>query len=600
MAEAVLLAGLADGIVQDQFGNALNSRLVNVYMRGTTTQVQVYSDSGLTQTMTQPLTTGGGGVQGGIPGYIASLQSVDFVDVATGIKTQAEAINATGVVVDNSADSTSAIASAFAIYSGTRNRALRDYLSAADAPYSCTGASDCTTNLYHAIQDANYLGRKLYFPSGTYKISNRITVPSGTDPSNNLPMYWEGNGPNASEIQITSNWATSNPAVGRTGLMSTAMAVSSQPAVNQINVSTNQGLAPGQWCEIVDTSQTLIYGLPTKTPLSCVGEWGLIYSVSGTGPYTITFQGDLEFAYTTNATVQILSQDVGQIDMMGLSVRNLNPVVSSNYAQFLSLTRGTRARFHHMAFYDMNYSSLNVQHATDFGGSYLDWYYSQDLQTINPPYNISISSGATHGLFTHVQSTYGRHVISAGGAAGSFGAAQVTLANAIARYHSAAPFDLHPGARAFRFMDCHALNGSSIFGTVGEPGIGQVSGFQIRGPDCELINCRVENMPSDGILIVNGADRCSLSGSTYISNVGYANGIGGQSDQNHGIQLQNVDQVRIGGNVRIYKTNGDGIDIDANGGGWTPQTVYLGGDVLVQGAGGYSFNNAGGLAVVPF
>lgn len=165
MAEAVLLKGLGDGIVQDQFGNALNSRQVYVYQRGTTTQVQVYSDSGLTQAMTQPLTTGGDGVQGGIPGYIASLQSVDFVDVLTGNRTQAEAINATGVVVDQSADSTSAIS----VASGSRNRGLRDFVSLMDyAGMDSTGATDVTT----LVQAALNTGLDVYRPPGTYQLSS--------------------------------------------------------------------------------------------------------------------------------------------------------------------------------------------------------------------------------------------------------------------------------------------------------------------------------------------------------------------------------------------------------------------------------------------
>lgn len=117
MAEAVLLAGLGDGVVQDQFGNALNSRLVYVYKRGTTTQVQVYSDSGLSLPLTQPLTTGGGGTQGGIPGYVSSGQSLDFVDVVTGVKTQAEAWSAVAIGM-NGGTGTATVGSASNVNTG--------------------------------------------------------------------------------------------------------------------------------------------------------------------------------------------------------------------------------------------------------------------------------------------------------------------------------------------------------------------------------------------------------------------------------------------------------------------------------------------------
>jgi hypothetical protein len=74
-----------------------NGRTVYVYQRGTSTQVSVYSDPGLTMLYPggQPLTTGSDGIPGAIPGYVAAEVAIDIVDVSSGTRTQAEQDSAT-------------------------------------------------------------------------------------------------------------------------------------------------------------------------------------------------------------------------------------------------------------------------------------------------------------------------------------------------------------------------------------------------------------------------------------------------------------------------------------------------------------------------
>lgn len=90
---AVSLSGLSCGAVQDQYGNAQSGRAMFVYTRGTTTEVTVYLDEALTEPLTQPLAT----VNGLLPGYVLSGQSIDVVDQLTGALEQGEAVNATTV-----------------------------------------------------------------------------------------------------------------------------------------------------------------------------------------------------------------------------------------------------------------------------------------------------------------------------------------------------------------------------------------------------------------------------------------------------------------------------------------------------------------------
>lgn len=103
MATGVALKSLATGTEWDLSGDALSGRQMYVYARGTTTQVTVYQDAGLTTPYTQPVTTGADGVAGAVPGYVASGQSIDFVDVLTGNRSQANPLDASTTVIVGSA-----------------------------------------------------------------------------------------------------------------------------------------------------------------------------------------------------------------------------------------------------------------------------------------------------------------------------------------------------------------------------------------------------------------------------------------------------------------------------------------------------------------
>ncbi len=313
----------------------------------------------------------------------------------------------------------------------------------------------------------------------------------------------------------------------------------------------------------------------------------------------MTFWQDLDFAYTTSANVYGLSQDAGHVELSGLSVRNLAPGTQTSFgARFSSMNYGFDYRFHDLAFFDMDGNSLGFKWATDFEIHDVAFYYSHDLETSNAPYCIIADSSTQNGLINHIRSRYGRHVFTAAGGTGAteFAPGYITLADAQVTEHRSTAFDTHPGSRKIRFVNCWASGGNSIIGS-GEPTVGQVSGFQIRGPDCEIINPRVDNMPCDGILLVNGADRARVIGGR-INNVGVAN-YNGPPLETSGIRVTNSDACYIGGDLRIDSPVGDGIKTDVNSGGWTPTTFYTGGSIHIVNAGGFGINNAGGYTIIP-
>lgn len=172
-ASALPLSSLNPGVewTQDTLGflHAGAVRSVYVYFRNTTTQVTVYTDGTLTTTMSQPLTTNS---NGGVPGWIAAEQEIDFFDVITSARAPAEPISATDMVVDTGVNPLSPISAAVA----PRNRGLRDSVSLMDyTGMDPSGATDCTT----LVQDALNTGKDVYRPPGIYQVSQVTFTANG-------------------------------------------------------------------------------------------------------------------------------------------------------------------------------------------------------------------------------------------------------------------------------------------------------------------------------------------------------------------------------------------------------------------------------------
>lgn len=166
MASAVQLASLANGVLTDASGTVRSNVSVYVYLRGTTTQVSVFSDSGLTQGLSQPLTTTS---LGAVPGYVASGQSVDVFDPVTTNRGQAEPVSAVSVVSNSSF-----------------KRLVEDF--GADA----TGTNDSST----AIANAAASALPVYCTPGTYLCNNVALNAAARFFSNgNATFKKNGNGP---------------------------------------------------------------------------------------------------------------------------------------------------------------------------------------------------------------------------------------------------------------------------------------------------------------------------------------------------------------------------------------------------------------------
>lgn len=588
---------------QDALGflHAGGARSVYVYARGTTTQITVYTDATLTSTLSQPLTTNSNGQ---VPGYIAAEQQIDVYDVANATRFQGEPMSVADQVADSNGDPGSPVA-AINTSTGQINRALRDWVAVTDyvqgrvIPADSGGAPGGL--LYTAAKDACTRGKKMYI-DGKFPCSDTFVYVHGTDPTTYAPLTIVGDGPGTSEIQMLANFSGgARPLVSRVGTLQSAgvSTVSGQPATNQLTVASlgSPALAVGQYCIIVDQTIPIYGGITTKVQISNGGEWNRIQAISGTGPYTITFWATLEWPYSTSASVMGLTQDTGSVDISGLSIRNLAPGTQNSFgARGLTFNYGHDYRLSHLEFIDMDGDCLGFEWLCDFNIHDIDYYYSHDVEDNQAPYNISVSSAVSHGLINHLRSRYGRHMFTAGGGATSntFSPQYITISDAIATEHTATSFDTHPGSRKIRFINCTAHNSSPISDNGG--GATQVSGFQMRGPDHEIINPRAENMPNDGILAVYGADRLRIVGG-LLRNCGTTPNVGSPVNTS-GVRFQQSDSCFIGGGILIDSPVGDGIKTDVVSTGFSPSKLYLG-DVIIRNPGGYGVNNAGGYQIIP-
>lgn len=178
---SVELAGLACGTIFTKFPNqtqafyAPDGRAMFVYARDTTTQVQVYSDEALTVTVTQPLLT----LNGDLPGYIASGQSIDIVDQASGALIQGEALNASAVGGGGAGDLLAANNLSDLVSASTARTNLGLGSAAVDAASAFDAAGTATTAVATETTRAE-TAEALLAPKASPALTGTPTVPTAS------------------------------------------------------------------------------------------------------------------------------------------------------------------------------------------------------------------------------------------------------------------------------------------------------------------------------------------------------------------------------------------------------------------------------------
>lgn len=456
------------------------------------------------------------------------------------------------------------------------SHAARGYINPKDAPYLAmgNGSTDDTAALLLASDDARNTGKRLMIPNGTFKVSAGIA-----DADNPNVLRISGEGPGNTIFTMAAGMTV--PVIGLVGTLDAGLAVtaSTVPGEYALTLASTAGMSAGQYLRLLDTTQP-IYGLSTRTAVSCASEWVRIKSVdSGT---EVTLHQGLQYGYSTSATARLLSTAV-TCDVSDFSIRNLTPGTLAGTARGISLTYFAEARIANVGFQDMDAHCINTIRGV--GGrirdiSYLD---TQDLTTENAPYCISASSSQDL-LISGLRSRYGRHVFTCGGDTTYGAASHIHISDAIATEMSATGFDTHPGTTDVTFENCHVHHAfpTEVF----EGGTYETSGFQVRGPDHDIIGCSVRGAPNRGVYVVYGADRCRVL-STRLT------------DCDIGIEIADSDDCLIGGGTLIQNPATDGIltDVGAAYSGEV-ERLFMGETLITGDPTGYALNNAADLEVI--
>lgn len=577
----VQLGSLGLGTLWDREGNALESVVptlstdvykdssVDAWLAANPGEVPTVDDFGPSDVLAPEFVITD--ADGELPGWVA--EGVHTMETATKTFTLHVIDGRLPVLSDSAAGALEGTAGRT---STLRNPVLRDFVSAHDASYGVmhNGTTDDTAGLLLAVAAARAAGKRLWVPAGTHKVSAAICNPTDlaalrlTGDGDETTEFVQASGMTEAVIQLTGTIATS-----------VALTAPASRGDYQLTLASTAGMTAGEFLRLLDLTNP-IYGDTTRTAVSGAAEFVRIKTVnSGT---QVTLRGALEYAYSTSGTARRLSPVT--CDLEGFTIRNLAPGTQAATARGIDLTYYAEARIG-----DVGFESLDAHHINAIRGvgghiKNLRAVDSQDLETANTPYVVSLST-SQGVLVTGLRARGVRHVYTAGGGTNTGVSSHNRISDAIVEEATATAFDTQPGATHTSFVNCHAVHSfptDTFLGSAYE-----ISGFQIRGPDCAIVGCTVVGAKDRGAYIVDGADRCRVAASSFMN-------------CNVGIEVDDSHDVYIGGGTMIKTPTVDGIKTNRSASYASAMTRILIGEVLVTGdPTGYAFNQAvSGLGVV--
>lgn len=413
--------------------------------------------------------------------------------------------------------------------------------------------TDETDAFKEAVAYARQNDVTLWLPDGETIVSAKLT---GTDASDQVnPLRMRGMGPNTIIHHAIPN-AQLIAQVGATPSTTTTFSSSAAVGDTTITVADASSLAAGDYVILLDTSASDLgeddTGSARNTVVNHPGEWAQIKSISGS---VLSLYGKLRDAYTTSAVVKKVTPIVGS-DLRDFTVVWDLTALGNGFARAIQLNYCVDAVVSNVRFEDAVSTQISITASFNTRVEDCTFIHARDTEskiaagwpTDNDPYCVAPGEMAQGVLIKGCRSRYGRHMVTCSGSVNNFASSQIVVADCIARDHSAACFDTHPGARWVTFDNCHAFNS-------------QDSGFQIRGPDTHLIDC-VVNGCAKGMYVVDGSTRCQIMGG-HISECGT------------GVEIRDSNKVTIGGGLRIDDCTTYGIRTAATRAPWIGEMTDL-------------------------
>jgi len=373
-------------------------------------------------------------------------------------------------------------------------------LSVLDMGATGNGITDDTA----AIQAAITAAREVFFPSGTYKITSAVTVPSDTTIRCDADVTFDSSSV-AGDLNLfyaagsfgTPYILTANAALGAVSLTLGAL-----DAAN---------FAAGDWIQIYSS---VIYDTGwTSAP---IGEMVQVDSVAGT---SVVLKSPLAGGpYNTADAAQIRKVNfVENVKFFGGSfLGNSTPTVSHIAVRYEVAynchVEGTKARYCNgtaFAMYDAVFCSVSKVHV-------------EDALRTGSGYGVNFTNSSqdctcTDSVFLRV-----RHAVTNGLTSGSKGVTRRITYQNLKCYNtinSGDAFDTHANGEDIQFVNCVSYDSSSI-------------GFNLECGSATLVGCRSIRAAADGFNFSSGATvkesefSASNCSSDYAGGYGFRLGIG--------------------------------------------------------------------------
>lgn len=418
--------------------------------------------------------------------------------------------------------------------------------------YMAWDGSDETAAFQEAVAFARANGVTLWLPDGETVVSSKLTGADTSDQVN--PLRMRGMGRNTVIRQAISA-AQLIALVGPTPATTTTVSVAAAIGDTSMTVADASTLAADDFVMLLDTSVSDLgeddTGTARNTVINHPGEWMQIKSISGN---VLSFYGKLRDAYTTSAVVKKVSPIQGN-DLRDFTIKWDLSALGNGFCRGIQFNYCVDNVVSNVRFEDAVASQISINGSLNSKVEGCEFIHAKDTEskiaagwpTNNDPYCIAAGEMTQGLLVTGCRSRYGRHMITCSGSVNNFASSQISVADCIARDHSAACFDSHPGARWVTFDNCHAYNS-------------QDSGFQVRGPDNAVMNCTVDGC-AKGVYVVDGSTRFRLEG-TSIAECGT------------GVEIRDTNQVVIR-DVRIDDCSTYGIRVASTRAPWVGEMTDL-------------------------
>jgi len=342
----------------------------------------------------------------------------------------------------------------------------------------------------------------LRIPAGDYAVNSQIVYDHTAYPN---PLIIKGDGKGMTKLYRFLDDASTDMIFlqGRVETNVPTLTATASKGAQTLTVSSTADMSKDQWIEMTDTSQAILGSGTSPSQVAVVGGFVRVQSINSAT--SVTIRGMLADNFNSTTTSLRLMQPPDAVLIDGIDFINPTPLCQQNGATIAYIIGCKDVQISNCRIIGFDSNGFSLQKCVNAKLLNIDIIESNDDST-NVPYPLLLRS-STHVLIDGCTMTNGRHMITTTQGTTSFGAQFVVMSNCIARDCTNSPYDIHPGASRFTFINCTVTNASTTFVTNPRTGTvtnGEGEGFKIRGPECAIIDCYIDSV-NKGITIYDSA-----------------------------------------------------------------------------------------------